>query len=171
MNGVNAIREGIQWGSEILEMVMADATDEQARWAPPGIATPIGAVYAHAYLAADGVVRAMLQGEAPFYATTWADKLGIEKPQMNLDFDWARALVPDLAALRLYGQAVLAEVYLYLDKLSDDDLDREVDLSGVGLGTRTVSWVLNALVAGHLNEMAGEVSALKGVQGARGYPF
>ena len=171
MNGVNAIREGIQWGSEILEMVMADVTDEQALWAPPGLANPIGALYAHAYLSADGLVNALLQGGAPFYATTWSGKLGIEAPQMQLAYEWGRALTPDLAGLRLYGQAVMAEVYLYLDKLSDDDLDREVDLSGVGLGTRTVSWVLNALVAGHLNEMAGEVSALKGVQGARGYPF
>jgi DinB superfamily len=171
MNAVAAIREGVQWGSYLLEMVMADVTHEQARWAPPGIANPIGALYAHAYLSADGVVKAWLQGEAPFYATTWADKLGIEKPDMQLDYEWARALSPDLAALRLYGQAIVAEVYRYLAKLSDDDLDRGVDLSGVGLGTRTVSWVLNALIAAHLNDMAGEISALKGVQGARGWPF
>ena len=34
-----------------------------------------------------------------------------------------------------------------------------------------VAWVLSALVISHLNNMAGEISALKGVQGAKGYPW
>ncbi|MEP7357913.1 MAG: DinB family protein [Anaerolineales bacterium] len=171
MNGVNAIREGIQWGTEILEMVMAGVTDEQARWAPPGLANPIGALYAHAYLAADGIVHGMLQGVPPLYASTWADKVGVEAPQMSISFEWARGLQPDLAALRLYGQAVTEAISAYTAKLGDDDLDRVIDLSGAGLGQRPVSWVLNALIAGHHNNMAGEISALKGAQGAQGYPF
>jgi hypothetical protein len=171
MNGVNAIREGIQWGTEILEMVMADVTDEQARWAPPGIANPIGALYAHAYLAADGIVHGMLQGAPPLFASTWADKVGVKAPQMSLSYEWARGLQPDLAALRQYGQAVTEAISTYTGKLSDDDLDRQVDLTAADLGMRTVSWALNALIASHHNNMAGEISALKGVQGARGYPF
>ncbi len=171
MDGVNSIRDGIQWGTEILEMVMADVTDEQARWVPPGRANPIGALYAHAYLEADGIVHGMLQGIPPLYATTWAGKVGVEAPQMNLSLDWARGLTPDLAALRKYGQAVTEAVSAYTSKLGDADLDREVDLSGVGLGMRTVNWVLHALLAAHHNNMAGEISALKGVQGAQGYPF
>jgi hypothetical protein len=171
MNGINAIREGIQWGNEILEMVMADVTDEQARWMPPGIANPIGALFAHAYLAADGVVHALLQGIPPLYASTWADKVGVEAPQMNLTIDWARSIRPDLPALRSYGQAVSEAISIYTGKLSDTDLDREIDLTGVGLGIRTVGWALNGLVAAHHNNMAGEISALKGIQGAQGYPF
>jgi hypothetical protein len=31
--------------------------------------------------------------------------------------------------------------------------------------------MLNVLVAGHLNNMAGELSCLKGLQGLKGYPF
>jgi hypothetical protein len=171
MNGINAIREGIQWGTEILEMVMADVTDEQARWAPPGLSNPIGALYAHAYLSADGVVHGLLQGSAPLFATTWAAKTGVAAPQMQLSFDWGRGVQPDLAALRQYGQAVMEAVSAYTSKLGDDDLDREIDLSGADLGVRTVGWALNALVAGHLNNMAGEISALKGAQGLKGYPF
>jgi DinB family protein len=171
MNGINAIRDGIQWGTEILEMVMADVTDEQALWSPPGIANPIGALYAHAYLAADGVVHALLQGIPPMYASTWANKVGVEAPQMNLTIDWARSIKPDLPGLRKYGQAVTEAVSTYTGKLSDDDLNREVDLTGANLGVRTVGWCLNALVAAHHNNMAGEISALKGAQGVKGYPF
>jgi DinB family protein len=171
MNGINAIRDGIQWGTEILEMVMADVTDEQALWTPPGIANPIGALYAHAYLAADGVVHALLQGIPPMYASTWVDKVGVEAPQQHLSLEWARGIKPDLPALRKYGRAVTEAVSTYTGKLSDDDLNREVDLTGVNLGVRTVGWCLNALVAAHHNNMAGEISALKGAQGAQGYPF
>ena len=34
-----------------------------------------------------------------------------------------------------------------------------------------VAWVLSALVISHLNNMASEISALKGVQGVKGYPW
>ena len=65
----------------------------------------------------------------------------------------------------------MASINDYLDTVSEADLDRVLDLTAYELGHRTVSWVLNALVAGHLNNMAGELSTLKGVQGLRGYPF
>ena len=171
MNGVNALREGIQWGTEILEMVMADVGDEQARTVPPGIANPIGALYAHAYLGADGVLHGLLQSVPPLFATTWADKTGVQAPQMNLGLDWARGLQPDLPAIRQYGQAVTEAIFAYLDHLGDDDLDRQLDLSGEGLGQRSVGWAINALIAAHHNNMAGEISALKGTLGAKGYPF
>jgi hypothetical protein len=171
MNSTTTLRESVQWGHQLLEMVMADVTDEQARWAPPGLANPIGALYAHAYLSLDGVVNGLLKGGAPRFATEWAGQVGGTPPQMGLTFDWGRAIQPDLPALRAYGQTVLADADAYLDSLTEADLDRPVDLSSAGLGTRTVSWAVNALVASHLNNMAGEISALKGVQGAKGYPF
>ncbi len=171
MNAIGTIRESIQWGHQLLEMVMADVTDEQARWTPPGKANPIGALYAHAVLSADGVVNGMLKGAAPRFATEWAGQVGALPPQMSLTFDWARSVQPDLPALRHYGQTVIADAEAYLEQLAEADLDRELDLAAAGLGKRRVSWILNALVAAHLNNMAGEISALKGVQGAKGYPF
>jgi hypothetical protein len=171
MNAVAVIRDGVQWGHQLLEMVMGDVTDEQARWAPPGLANPIGALYAHALLSEDAIVNGMLQGGAPLFATSWAGQAGVEAPQFHLTVDWARGLKPDLAALRQYGPAVAASTVAYLNGLTDSGLDRQVDLSRQGLGSRSIGWALNALVAAHLNNMAGEISALKGVQGARGYPF
>jgi hypothetical protein len=152
-------------------MVMADVTDAEARWAPPGLANPIGALYAHAVLDLDAIVNGMLKGGAPRFATEWAGQLGAVAPQMSLNFDWGRSMQPDLAALRKFGLTALADAEAYLDQLSDADLDRMVDISSAGLGTRSVGWVFNALVASHLNNMAGEISALKGVQGKKGYPF
>ena len=171
MNAIDSLRESIQWGHAWLEMVMADVTPAQALWAPPGKANPIGAVYAHALLSVDGVVNGLLKGSAPRFATEWAGQLGPQPPQMSMSFEWGRSLQPDLLALRQYGQTVVADADAYLAQLSEADLDRAVDLSSVGLGTRRVGWIWNALVASHLNNMAGEISALKGVQGLQGYPF
>jgi hypothetical protein len=137
---------------------------------PPGQANPIGALYAHALLSEDGIVNGMLKGAAPRYASE-GDTVGAARPQMNLELEWARTLTPDLAALRRYKDAVVADVNAYLDTLSETDLDRELDLTAHGLGHRNIAWALNALVAGHLNNMAGEISALKGTQGLKGYPF
>ena len=47
----------------------------------------------------------------------------------------------------------------------------QVDLSEAGLGVRTVDWLLSALLTSHINNMAGEISCLKGLQGGKGYPF
>jgi hypothetical protein len=171
MNAIAAVRENIQWGYQIVEMVMADTHDEQAGWTPPGIANPVGALYAHALLSVDGVVNGMIKGGAPRFATEWSGQVGDLPPQMSLSFDWARAIKPNLPALRAYGQTVMADVEAYLDQLAEADLDRQIDLSAEGLGAQTVGWMLNALVGGHLNNMAGEISALKGVQGLKGYPF
>jgi hypothetical protein len=34
-----------------------------------------------------------------------------------------------------------------------------------------VAWVLSALVISHMNNMIGESAVLKGIQGAKGYPW
>src|SRR5262249_28758178 len=114
MNATTTLKESIDWGYQLLEMVMADVTDEQARWAPPGKANPIGALYAHALLSLDGVVNSALKGGAPRFATEWAGQVGDTPPQMNLSFEWGRAIQPNLAALRAYGQTVLADADAYL---------------------------------------------------------
>ena len=170
MDGMTAVRQNLHWGLDLLEMVMADVTDDQARWTPPGQANPIGALYAHALIGIDGIVNGMLKGGAPRFASAPAE-VGVADPRMNLDLAWARALQPDLPALRRYKALVLADADAYLDTLADADLDRVVDLTQVGLGHQSVGWMLLNLVGGHLNNMAGEISALKGVQGLRGYPF
>jgi hypothetical protein len=170
MDAVAEIREGIRWGNEILEMVMADVTDEHARHIPAGTANPIGALYAHGLLAEDGIVNGLLKGGAPRFAAQ-PDSVGVAAPQMNLDPQWARGLKPNLGQLRAYKDSIIADVEAYLDTLTSVDLDRAIDLSFAGLGHRRLGWVLSALVAGHLNNMAGEISALKGILGLRGYPF
>ena len=171
MNPIDIHREGLRWGYELLEMVTADVTAEQAAWLPPGLANPLGSMYAHAVLGLDILINGLLRGAAPLHASAWAGKTGVSEPQLSAEFEWARRLTVDLPAMRAYGRAAYENADAYLAGLSVDDLNRQVDLSSEGMGVRTVSWVLTALITSHLNNMAGEISVLKGLQGAKGYPF
>lgn len=148
-----------------------DVTPEQASWIPPRIANPLGAIYVHALCEMDAMVNMLLKGEQPMYATSWVEMTGISEPSSDIDLDWARRVKVELPTARRYGRAVYEAADAYIASLSEEDLDRRVDLSDQGLGVHSVSWYLNALVTSHINNMAGEISTLKGIQGAKGYPF
>jgi hypothetical protein len=171
MNTIDIHREGLRWGFEMLEMVMADVTPELAHATPPGIANPLAAIYAHAIADLDAIPNFLLQGKPIMFETEWKDRTGISEPQWFSDFEWARRVTVDLPRAHEYAKAMYENADAYLDSLTESDLAREVDLSFAGLGTRTLSWCLTALVISHLNNMAGEISVLKGIQGIKGYPF
>ncbi|HLF27557.1 MAG TPA: DinB family protein [Anaerolineae bacterium] len=171
MNAIEVFREALVWTHELLEMVTADVTSEQLQSIPPGVANPLGAIYAHAIIAEDGVVNALLRGATPLFAGEWAGRTGLSDPQWSLEFERARNLKMDLPAFRPYAQAVHASAIEYVASLSEEGLDRPIDLTAQGLGRRTIGWALSALVVSHLNNMIGEISCLKGIQGVRGYPF
>jgi len=171
MNSQDALLVGARWAHDLLNMVTADLTPEQAAWTPPGIANPINAQFAHAICAEDAVVQLLLKGVAPLYATTWAGRTGVSDPQWSATYDWARSVTIELPGLRQYAAAVAAATDDYIASLSEDDLERILDLTSNGLGRQTVAWAIQALLIAHLNNMAGEISVLKGLQGAKGYPF
>jgi hypothetical protein len=171
MDTITYIRSDIAWAHELLEMVMADATQEQVDWVPPGIANPLGATYAHAVCAEDAVINSLLRDGPPMFAGEWAGRTGISEPAFGASFDWARGLEVQLPQAREYAQAVYRSTDEFLAGLEEGELDQELDLTAHGFGKRMVSWVLSALLISHLNNMAGEISALKGLQGAKGYPF
>ena len=84
---------------------------------------------------------------------------------------WARRVQVDLASLKSYAEAVYAATDAFLASLSDADLDRELDLTAVGFGQQKLSWILNFLVLNHIGTETGEISALKGIQRVKGYPY
>lgn len=171
MNTIAFIREQLRWAHEYLEMVTADVSPELAHWRPPGIANPLAAVYAHAVLAEDGVVNGLLRGDDPLYAGAWEGRVGLREPRTDVTLEWARNLKVELPAFRQYAQAVYAATDGFVASLTEADLDRQIDLTQAGFDHKPVHWVFNALVISHLNNMIGEISCLKGIQGTRGYPF
>ena len=170
MDSLTVLREGIHWGHGLIEQVMV-VTTEQAHTPLAGSAHSIAAIYAHGILAEDGIFNGMLRGGVPTFAAKWSEACGIPAPTMVLSQEWSRGLRVDLEALRLYSHVVSESTQEYLVGLAPTALDEIKDLSGVGLDERTVGWMLNVFVVGHLNNMAGELSCRKGLQGLKGYPF
>ena len=172
MDAISLLRQQFQEAHQFVEMTMQDVTAEQAHWAPPGKASPLGANYAHLVTGEDFIIQGMLKGGAPLAAAAGAGKVGVSElpPQDGAWDQWARQVKVDLPALKQYAQSVYAASDEYIASLTPDDLSRPLDLSAAGFGQQTMAFMLNIAV-GHANSHMGEISCLKGLQGAKGYPF
>jgi hypothetical protein len=184
---VGLLREQLRQAWETLEGTMKDVPSETAHWVPPGTALPIGAAYAHAVLSQDGVVNGMVRGVRPLYAAGFAGKTGISEPppgsegsskapadpeeQGRAFAEWCRRVKVDLPKLHEYAAAVFDATDAWLAALTDADLKKPVDLTSIGIGPSTVEYVLSAVVIGHVYCHTGEIAALKGTRGMKGYPF
>jgi DinB superfamily len=175
MNGIEALREQFHSANATLEGTMQDVTPEQAHWAPPGNALPLGASYFHTVMSEDYMINSFVKGGPPWMATTWAGKAGVSEPYPPPSEGpwepWAKSVRVDLDALRTYAKAIYANTDQFLASIDSAEADRELDLSGFGLGNRSVEWFLGNILLQHVCHHTGEISCLKGLQGAKGYPF
>jgi hypothetical protein len=161
----------------VMEATMVDVSDEIANRPAPGKANSIGSAYAHAVLAEDGFVQGVMQGQPPLFAAVWASRTGTDRPmplpgmvEGRLE-DWYPSVVVDVAGCRAYAQAVYEASEAFLEEADDDVMSRPMDMSVAGMGTLPLATVFTVFVIGHLNNLAGEVSAVKGINGMKGYPF
>jgi hypothetical protein len=175
MDAQSLLRQQLKSSHGWLEGTMQDVTPEQAKWNPPGKANPLGAAYAHVILSEDAMVNGMVNGGAPLFATTWAGKTGLSEmpppPSDGQPWDaWARRVQIDLPALRQYAQAVYTASDEALASLTPEAMNRSVDLSAFHMGEVSVINFLATIVATHVRDHCGEISCLKGLQGAKGFP-
>jgi DinB superfamily len=161
----------------VLDATMADVTQEQMDFIPPGIANPLGATYAHVLCSEDMAVQGMFRQLPPLFASSWAGRTGLSEPMplpgpewVNYPA-WTRRVKVDLVKIREYGRAVAAETDAWIASLNEADMDRQLDLSGAGLGQHTLGTAIGLIIAHHIGTETGEISVLKGIKGARGYPF
>lgn len=169
-----ALREQIALTRQLLGGTVEGLTQEQAQWQPAGTAHNVAATYAHVVLGEDAVVNGALQGKAPLFATSWAGRRGLsamppQETAEGIDWsNWARTVRVDLPALRQYAQAVYGATDAYLAGLKPEDLDRQVDGP---IGRQSVQGLFYAVVILNANLHCGEIAAVKGLQGLKGYPF
>jgi len=177
MDSISLLREQLREAHALLEAVMEGVTPEAAHWIPPGQANPVGATYAHVVLFEDMIINGVLSHRKPLYETTWAGKVGMNElmPRQGEEWEdyanWTRRVRVDLQQVREYARAVYANTEEYLSSLRPENLDIEIDLSGVGDNVVTLGHVLSRSIVGHADNIAGEISCLKGLQGLQGYPF
>jgi hypothetical protein len=149
---------------------MQELTEECVNWEPPGTANVVSAILLHQAGTEDAIVQQALRGEPRIWdRDDWAEKTGVALvPGRRGGWQELKGQTVALAPIQAYAAAVHAATDAYLAALTDAELSREVPWPFGG--TRTVADMLALLVV-HTVFHAGEVSALKGVQGVQGIPF
>jgi hypothetical protein len=160
----------------VLEQTMEGVTDKVAHFMPPGTANPIAGTYAHVVFTEDLFVHNFLTKTQPLLETTFKDKTGASEIQ-PIDLQgaayskWLKEVKLDLKQFRKYAKAVNARSEEYISSLTNAELEKEVDLSAFGMGTRKICDFIALLISGHVYPIMGEIAVLKGIQGLKGYPF
>ena len=119
-------------------------------------------------------IHGLLGAGTPLIMGEWAGRTGLsEPPPMGPGTDlkgWSQSATIDWAALRDYGRACVEATDRYLGTLTDADLEAPLDLTNVGLGPTTTSFMVVALIQ-NIPLHTGEISCLKGLAGSKGYPM
>jgi hypothetical protein len=79
-----------------------------------------------------------------------------------------QAIRVDLPVLHEYTKAVAEATQSWLASLGPEDLERKLNTP---IGELNLAQMLETFVIWHINAHCGEISALKGCQGVKGYPF
>ena len=163
METLEFIRRLIAAGHRQLDASMKDITPDQFNWTPTGTANPISATYIHSLNSEDFFVQALLQGKPRLWEENGcAEKTGIVKtPGYGGGWEEFKTMRVDITPLLEYQQAVWAATDAYLANLAPAELERMVKFAG---GERSLADML-MLTASHTLGHAGEISALKGIQG------
>jgi hypothetical protein len=155
--------------NDFVAAAINDVTEEQFNWVPPGTVSPISAILLHTLSAEDYFIQEVLQGRTRIWDEQgWLGKIGVQAPG-GPGADWSVfkttriALAPVLA----YGQLLRPATDAYLVALTAEELDRQVKF---GKAMHPAASVLVRLIV-HTASHAGEIAAVKGMQGFKGLPF
>lgn len=166
--------KGAHW---LLDVTFADVDDDLANRPAPGNANPLGTAYAHLVLSEDAIVNGLLRGEAPLSVSTRAGRTGVDLPmpihgitEGDLGAWYADARV-SVDEMKDYAAEVFAATEQYVAGLDDAGLERTIELPFGDKGPVPVSEAITMLVIQHCDNYTGEISAIKGVFGLKGYPF
>lgn len=165
MDALSLLKHQIASARRELAGVMADVTQEMARWEPPGKANSIMTLVVHTVVAQDRTVQTRILGK-PMLLEEWAQRLNVPA-----GFRLAEATLQGsevgLDLVRDYWTRVDAATDDYLATLTDSgELDREVEGTS---GPTVLGHLLSGILSTHAYEHIGEISTLKGLQGATGY--
>jgi hypothetical protein len=162
---------------ENLEATMHGVTEEVAHYQPQGKALSIAAAYAHAVISED-VLSSMITHEKSLIEEGWGPKLGLNTPHPMMDGDWeknfiewSKAVRMDIAKFQEYAKAVYKKSEDFCSSLKDTDLTEQKVTMFASMGEWTVGKFIVMLFINHAANLTGEISAVKGLQGLKGYPM
>lgn len=173
MNAIELLTQQLQEAHQVFLGTVDGVTDEQANFQPEGKALSIAAVWIHHVESEDWFISS-ISGKDTVEATTFKDNTGFATPQPMADWaeaypKWAEDIRADTNKLMAYTKAVFAASEAFVPTLNEVDLATTHQMGQ--MGESQTSTVLGGYVIGHCSSITGEISAIKGIQGLKGYPF
>lgn len=173
--GTEILLNQLKGAHEAFLGTMDGVTNDVAQYQPAGTANPIAGTFAHLTFSEDMFIHLFLKKDQPLFETAFKEKTGAsELHPMEWEVaypKWLREVKVDMPAFMEYTKAVFENSEKYVESLSDEDLERDADMSSFGMGTRKFYDVISNMITGHVSGIMGEISVLKGIQGLKGYPF
>lgn len=147
---------------------MAELSEEQFNWQPPGRANSIGMTLLHMFSIEDAFIqRKLLEVPTIWESGGWAEQMGVaEIPGLGNGWQIGQQRPFSRPLIMAYGQAVQAATGRYLDTLTPEMLAQPVEMGG---RPGTAAALLSILVI-HSVSHGGEIAALKGCLGLQGQP-
>jgi hypothetical protein len=171
LDAIELLSAQVKQTHEVVSGTVADLTADQAAWSPGGTANPIAAELIH-LIAAEDMFLNMMVGRQPLAMGAFAGKTGASEPHPMGDYaDWAKRVTADMPQVRDYMQAVFSNTEEYVASLKPEELSKEIDLSAAGFGKMSLGGFITLTSVVHPSNHIGEISCMKGQQGAKGYPF
>jgi hypothetical protein len=171
VDAVALLKDQIKQAHGVVEGTVGDLTSEQLAWKPGGNAHPTAGLLMH-LIAGEDMFLKMMTGQQPLAMGAYSGKTGASEPHPMGNYgEWAGRVQVDLPQTLDYMQAVFKSTEDYLDTLKPEDLDKEVDLTSAGLGKMTLGGFITMIAVIHPSNHIGEISCMKGQQGAKGYAF
>lgn len=162
------IRQQVAITRMLCDATTQNLNEEQFNWIPPTKINPIRAALIHLLTSEDYTVNALFQGQpAVWEAGNWSGKIGLTALPGQAGWDEVRTKSLPLAPVLAYQQALRTAIDGYLTTLTGADLSRMVQSFGQDSPLGTVF----CTTLGHSLCHAGEIAAVKGLQGAQGWPF
>lgn len=148
-------------------------TDDQANFQPQGTALSVAAVWTH-LVESEDMFLSVISGQPTIESASSPDKLGFSSPQPTENWaeeypKWAHEVKVQVDPLTDFTKQVFAASEKFIAGLSPDALEENKDMGS--MGSSTVEHTISAYLIGHCQSITGEVSAIKGVQGLKGYPW
>jgi hypothetical protein len=138
--------------------------DSQYNWKPGGTANSAAKSHVHALTSMDFFINGAVQGKPLLWPEVAAQHNLPANPMEIWGFDGPIPVDP----IKEYAANLQAGVLAHIGSLSDADFDREVETQF--FGKKSVAFLVS-LAGMHAVGHAGDMAAVKGMQGLKGLPF
>jgi hypothetical protein len=170
---IELLTQQLKDAHQVFLATLEGITNDQADFQPQGKALSVAAVWIH-HVEGEDTFLGTISGQPTLESGAWANKTGFNQPQPTDNWAetypaWSKTIKADTAPLLDYTKAVFATSELYVATLTPEDLDQTINMGH--MGNPTVLTVISSYIISHCLSITGEISAIKGVQGLKGYPW